>query len=49
MPIRYYKLFDLINRRGMKTDLIELAGISSLTLAKFTNCKMAMTEVIEKL
>ncbi len=50
MPIRYYKLFDLLQRRGMKkTDLIKLAGISSPTLAKLSKGDTVTTEVIEKI
>ncbi len=50
MPIKYYKLFDLLQRRGMKkTDLIKLAGISSPTLAKLSKGDTVTTEVIEKI
>lgn len=50
MPIRYYKLFDLLQRRGMKkTDLIKLAGISSPTLAKLSKGETVTTEVLEKI
>ena len=49
MPIKYYKLFDLIARRGMKkTDLLEKADISSPTLAKLSKGETVTTEVIEK-
>ena len=35
MPMRYYRLFDLLTRRGMKkTDLLEI--ISAPTLAKLS-------------
>ena len=35
MAIRFYKLFDYMNRHDMKrTDLKELAGLSSSTVAK---------------
>ena len=50
MPIKYYKLFDLLQRRGLKkTDLIKLAGISSPTLAKLSKGETVTTEVIEKI
>ena len=49
MPIKYYRLFDLLQRRGLKkTDLIKLAGISSPTLAKLSKGETVTTEVIEK-
>jgi len=50
MGMRYYKLFDLLNRRNMKkTDLIELASISSPTLAKLSKGETVTTEVLEKI
>ena len=50
MAIKYYKLWDLLNRRGMKrTDLIQLAGISSPTLAKLGKGSTVTTEVIERI
>ena len=50
MGIRYYKLFDLLQRRGIKkTDLLELAKISSPTLAKLSKGDTVTTEVIEKI
>lgn len=49
MPIRYYRLFDLLQRRDMKkTDLLTLAGISAPTLAKLSKGETVTTEVIEK-
>lgn len=49
MPIRYYRLFDLLQRRGMKkTDLLTLAGISPPTLAKLSKGETVTTEIIEK-
>lgn len=45
MPVKYYKLFDLLNRRGMKkTDLLNI--ISAPTLAKLSKGKTVTTEVI---
>jgi len=50
MGMRYYKLFDLLNRRNMKkTDLIVLASISSPTLAKLSKGETVTTEVLEKI
>lgn len=46
--IRYYKLFDMLNRRGMKkTDLLEV--ISAPTLAKISKGKNINTDVIDKI
>ena len=50
MGIKYYRLFDLLQRRGLKkTDLLKLAGISSPTLAKLSKGNSINTEIIEKL
>ncbi|WP_041707193.1 helix-turn-helix domain-containing protein [Clostridium cellulovorans] len=46
--IKYYKLFDLLNRKGMKkTDLLEI--ISSPTLAKLSKGENVKVDVIEKI
>lgn len=45
MLIKYYKLFDLLNRRGMKkTDLLKV--VSAPTLAKLSKGRTVTTEVI---
>lgn len=50
MAIKYYKLFDLLNRKGLKkTDLLSVANISSPTLAKLSKGETVTTEVIEKI
>ena len=50
MSIKYYKLFDLLQRREMKkTDLLTVAHISSPTLAKLTKGAVVTTAVIEKI
>ena len=50
MSVRYYRLFDLLARRGMKkTDLIDIASISSPTLAKLTKGESVTIETIEKI
>ena len=46
--LRYYKLFDLLNRRNMKkTDLLKV--ISSPTLAKISKGKNIQTDAIDKI
>ena len=46
--IKYYKLFDMLNRCGMKrTDLKEI--ISANTIAKLGKGENVNTEVIDKL
>ena len=48
--MRYYKLFDLLQRRGMKkTDLITVANIASPTLAKLTKGEAVTIRVIERI
>lgn len=48
MPIKYYKLFDLISRKGMKkTDLLKI--ISSPTLVKLSKGEIVTTEIIQKI
>ena len=49
MSIYYYKLFDLLNRRGLKKgDLIKMAKISNTTVAKLASNKTVQTNIIEK-
>jgi putative transcriptional regulator len=46
--IKYYKLFDLLNRREMKkTDLLQI--ISSPTLAKLSKGDVIKTDIIDKI
>lgn len=48
--IKYYKLFDMLNRRGLKkTDLIEIAGITSPTIAKLSKGAVITSETIDKI
>ena len=48
MSIRYYKLFDLLNRREMKkSDLRKV--ISSATIAKLSKGEYISGEAIEKI
>ena len=45
--IKYYKLFDLLNRKGMrKTDLLEI--ISAPTLSKLGKGETIKTDIIDK-
>lgn len=46
--IKYYKLFDLLTRRGMKkTDLLEV--ISAPTIAKLSKGDIIKTDTIDKI
>uniref|UniRef100_A0AAU8AVA2 DNA binding protein n=1 Tax=Dulem virus 66 TaxID=3145777 RepID=A0AAU8AVA2_9VIRU len=46
--IKYYKLFDLLARKGMKkTSLLEI--VSSPTLAKLSKGESVTTNVIDKI
>ena len=50
MSIKYYKLWDLLNRRNMKkTDLLTLANISPPTLAKLSKGESVMTDIIDRI
>lgn len=50
MAIKYFKLMDLLNRRGIKKmELIKLTGISSATLAKLSANEFVSMEVIDKI
>jgi len=49
MPITYYKLFDLLNRRGIKKgEFASKADISKATMAKLRNNKVVQTDIIQK-
>lgn len=46
--IRYFRLFDLLNRKGMKkTDLLKV--ISSPTLAKLSKGRTIQTDIIDSI
>lgn len=50
MPIKYYKLLDLLNRRGiLKTELKEMTGMGTATLAKLSNHESISMDVIERI
>lgn len=48
MGIRYYKLFDLLNRRGMKKSDLR-AILSSATIAKLSKGDYISGEAVEKI
>jgi len=49
MGLRYFKLFDLLQRRGMKKgELVEKAGLSWPTMAKLSKGEVVTTEIITK-
>lgn len=50
MSMKYYKLFDLLTRKGMKkTDLLNNKIISSPTLAKLSKGETVTTEVLSNI
>ncbi len=50
MAIKFYKLIDLLNKRGIpKTKLREDLKFGSNTIAKFANNETVSLEVIDKL
>jgi DNA-binding Xre family transcriptional regulator len=50
VPIKFYKLLDILHRRGMsKTELIESASISSVTMAKLGKGESVTTEIIGRI
>jgi len=50
MAIKYYKLLDMLNKKGIsKGELQEMAGISSATLAKLSANEKVSLDVIEKI
>jgi len=47
MAIKYYKLLDMMNKRGIaKGELQEMAGFSSATMAKISSNKPVSLTVI---
>jgi DNA-binding Xre family transcriptional regulator len=49
MPISYKPLFILLVKRGLKkTDLYELAGLSTTAVAKFAKGEPVSLEIIER-
>jgi DNA-binding Xre family transcriptional regulator len=50
MPISYRPLFVLLAQRGLKkTDLYQLAGLSTSAVAKFAKNEPVSLEIVEKL
>lgn len=48
--IRHYKLFDLLNRKGIsKGQFAELTELSSATVAKLSNNKPVNTTIINRI
>ena len=48
--IRYYKLFDILNRKGIsKGQFAELTGLSSATVAKLSSNKPINTNIINRI
>jgi DNA-binding Xre family transcriptional regulator len=50
MSIKYYKLFDMLQRRSMKkTELAQLTSVSSVTLAKLGKGESVTTEILDRI
>lgn len=50
MAIKFYKLMDLLNRKGMsKGELQEKIGASSATIAKLSNNEYVSLDVIDRI
>ena len=50
MAIKYFRLFDLLNRRGLKKmDLLTMADISRGTLAKLSKGETLTTETLDRI
>lgn len=50
MSIKFYKLLDLLNKRGIsKGELRNMADISSATMAKLSSGKAVSLEVIDRI
>jgi len=48
--IRHYKLFDMLNRKGInKGQFAELTGLSSATIAKLSSGKPINTTIINRI
>lgn len=48
--IRYYKLFDILNRKNLKkTDLIKIANITAPTIAKLSKGATITSDTIDKI
>ena len=50
MAIKYYKLFDVLQRRGLtRTQFAEKVGISSATLAKISAHKYVSMDILDRI
>lgn len=50
MSIRYYKFFDILQRRGItKGDFSKKASLSSATMAKLSSHKPVNLEIIDRI
>jgi putative transcriptional regulator len=50
MGIYFYKLFDLLNRKGIKKgELMEMANISAPTMAKLAKNQTVQTDIIDRI
>lgn len=50
MALRYYKLFDMLQRRGMKKgDLMELANLSWPTMAKLSKGQSINSDIQDRI
>lgn len=50
MAIKYYKLFDILNRRGWKkSDLLNATKVSSTTIAKLSKGETITTDTINRI
>lgn len=50
MSIKYYKLLDVLNRKGIsKMQLREMTSIGTATLAKLSNNEKISLDVIERI
>lgn len=50
MAIKYYKLFDILQRRGLnRTQFAENVGISSATLAKISAHKYVSMDILDRI
>jgi DNA-binding Xre family transcriptional regulator len=50
MAIKYFKLLDVLNKRGIsKGELRNMCGLSSTTIAKFARGEYVSLDVIDKI
>jgi len=50
MAIKYYRLLDMIQRKGLsKTEFTKLVGLSPTTMAKLSNHRPVNLEIIDRI